>query len=56
MIDMILEIYNIPLVKIVLGIVAILMPLVLAVAYTTYAERKFIGFMQVRIEIGRAHV
>ena len=49
MIDMILEIYNIPLVKIVLGIVAILMPLVLAVAYTTYAERKFIGFMQVRI-------
>lgn len=30
-------------------IVVILIPLVLAVAYTTYAERKFIGYMQVRI-------
>jgi len=30
-------------------IVTILVPLVLAVAYTTYAERKFIGYMQVRI-------
>jgi NADH-quinone oxidoreductase subunit H len=30
-------------------IVTILIPLVLAVAYTTYAERKLIGFMQVRI-------
>jgi len=30
-------------------IVSILMPLVLAVAYTTFAERKIIGFMQVRI-------
>ncbi|MBT8449741.1 MAG: NADH-quinone oxidoreductase subunit NuoH [Gammaproteobacteria bacterium] len=38
-----------PLVKIILGILAILLPLVLAVAYTTFAERKFIGYMQVRI-------
>jgi len=30
-------------------IVMILIPLVLAVAYTTYAERKLIGYMQVRI-------
>ena len=30
-------------------IVTILMPLVLAVAYTTFAERKIIGFMQVRV-------
>ena len=30
-------------------IVAILVPLLLAVAYTTYAERKIIGYMQVRI-------
>ncbi len=35
---------------IVLGqIVAILLPLLLAVAYFTYAERKIIGYMQVRI-------
>ena len=32
-----------------LKIVAILLPLFLAVAYTTYAERKLIGYMQVRI-------
>ena len=30
-------------------IVVILVPLLLAVAYTTYAERKVIGYMQVRI-------
>jgi NADH-quinone oxidoreductase subunit H len=30
-------------------IVAIMVPLLLAVAYTTYAERKVIGYMQVRI-------
>ncbi|MFT5521771.1 MAG: NADH-quinone oxidoreductase subunit H, partial [Enterobacterales bacterium] len=30
-------------------IAMILIPLVLAVAYTTYAERKLIGYMQVRI-------
>ncbi|WP_020559365.1 NADH-quinone oxidoreductase subunit NuoH [Thiofilum flexile] len=32
-----------------LKIVAILIPLILAVAYTTYAERKVIGYMQVRL-------
>lgn len=37
-------------VAIILGkIILILLPLILAVAYTTYAERKIIGFMQVRI-------
>ncbi len=30
-------------------IVLILLPLFMAVAYTTYAERKVIGYMQVRI-------
>jgi len=34
---------------IVLKIVAIVAPLMLAVAYLTYAERKIIGYMQVRI-------
>ncbi|HIQ07190.1 MAG TPA: NADH-quinone oxidoreductase subunit NuoH [Thiotrichaceae bacterium] len=34
---------------ILLKIVAIVLPLVLAVAYTTYAERKVIGYMQVRL-------
>ncbi len=34
---------------IVLKIVAIVAPLMLAVAYTTYAERKIIGYMQLRI-------
>ncbi len=34
---------------IVAKIVAILVPLLLAVAYLTYAERKIIGYMQVRI-------
>ena len=33
----------------VLKIVAILVPLMLGVAYLTYAERKIIGYMQVRI-------
>ncbi len=32
-----------------LKIIAILVPLLLAVAYLTYAERKIIGYMQVRI-------
>jgi len=36
-------------VYIVLKIIAILVPLMLAVAYLTYAERKIIGYMQVRI-------
>jgi NADH-quinone oxidoreductase subunit H len=34
---------------IMLKIVAILLPLILAVAYTTFAERKIIGYMQVRM-------
>ena len=34
---------------ITLKIVAILVPLMLAVAYLTYAERKIIGYMQVRV-------
>jgi len=34
---------------IVIKIVAILLPLILAVAYTTYAERKIIGYMQLRL-------
>ncbi|HED15917.1 MAG TPA: NADH-quinone oxidoreductase subunit H, partial [Gammaproteobacteria bacterium] len=34
---------------ILLKIFAIVLPLMLAVAYLTYAERKLIGFMQVRI-------
>ncbi len=34
---------------IVLKIVAIMLPLILAVAYTTYAERKIIGYMQLRL-------
>ena len=37
-------------VAIILGkIVLILLPLILSVAYVTYAERKVIGAMQVRI-------
>ncbi|WP_196139479.1 NADH-quinone oxidoreductase subunit NuoH [Aliikangiella sp. G2MR2-5] len=34
---------------IVFKIVLILLPLILAVAYTTYAERKIIGYMQLRL-------
>jgi NADH-quinone oxidoreductase subunit H len=34
---------------ILLKIVAIVLPLILAVAYTTFAERKIIGYMQVRL-------
>ena len=49
MIELITAFLAHPLVKIILGILAILLPLVLAVAYTTFAERKFIGYMQVRI-------
>ena len=37
------------LIVILLKIVAIVLPLILAVAYTTYAERKVIGYMQVRL-------
>ncbi len=34
---------------ILLGIIVIVVPLMLSVAYLTYAERKIIGYMQVRI-------
>ena len=37
-----------PLIWIVLGIVAILAPVMFSVAYLTYAERKVIGAMQIR--------
>ncbi len=37
-----------PLVKIVLSILAIVIPLLIAVAYLTFAERKVIGWMQYR--------
>jgi len=37
------------LIVIIIKIVAILLPLILAVAYTTFAERKIIGYMQVRM-------
>ena len=37
------------LLKTLLGIVVIMVPLLLGVAYFTYAERKVIGFMQIRI-------
>lgn len=37
------------LIVILLKIVAIILPLILAVAYTTYAERKVIGYMQDRV-------
>ncbi len=37
------------LIVILLKIVAIILPLILAVAYTTYAERKIIGYMQDRL-------
>ena len=37
------------LVWIIIKILVIVVPLLLAVAYLTYAERKVIGYMQVRI-------
>jgi len=47
--DLILSIYNIPVINALVKIVLILVPLLLTVAYFTYAERKIIGYMQVRI-------
>ncbi|MES9845951.1 MAG: NADH-quinone oxidoreductase subunit NuoH [Candidatus Sedimenticola sp. PURPLELP] len=40
---------NLIIIQIMLKIVVIVAPLMLAVAYFTYAERKLIGYMQVRI-------
>ncbi len=47
--DFILSIYEIPVINILLKIIAILVPLLLTVAYFTYIERKVIGYMQARI-------
>lgn len=49
MFDLILSIYEIPVVNILLKIILILVPLLLTVAYFTYIERKVIGYMQARI-------
>lgn len=47
--DLILSIYEIPVINILLKIIVILVPLLLTVAYFTYIERKVIGYMQARI-------
>jgi len=49
LLDLILSIYEIPVINILVKIIVILVPLLLTVAYFTYAERKIIGYMQVRI-------
>jgi len=41
--------WSFTIVQIVLSIVALMVPLMLCVAYLTFAERKIIGYMQVRI-------
>ncbi len=48
MVELLWEGYALPLIIIVLQIVAILVPLLLSVAYLTYAERRIIGAMQLR--------
>ncbi len=47
--DLILSIYEIPVINALVKIIVIIAPLMLTVAYFTYAERKIIGYMQVRI-------
>jgi len=49
LLDLILSIYKIPVINILVKIIVIMVPLLLTVAYFTYAERKVIGYMQVRI-------
>jgi NADH-quinone oxidoreductase subunit H len=51
MLEMMLSVWNwMPeILQVLLKIVAIVMPLMVAVAYTTFAERKIISYMQVRI-------
>ncbi len=49
MLDLILSIYDIPVINIMVKIIVILVPLLLTVAYFTYIERKVIGYMQARI-------
>ena len=43
------DVYAWPFIWIVLKIFFIIVPLLVAVAYLTYAERKVIGFMQLRM-------
>ncbi len=47
--EMVLWIWGFELVRIMVYIVVIVLPLMVCVAYFTYAERKLIGYMQVRI-------
>ncbi|RUP42034.1 MAG: NADH-quinone oxidoreductase subunit NuoH [Acinetobacter sp.] len=47
MMDILFE-YGLPMVIIALKVVAIILPLLLTVAYLTYAERRVIGLMQMR--------
>lgn len=52
--DFILDLWNtitveLPILAIMMKIVAIVAPMMLMVAYFTYAERKLIGYMQVRV-------
>ncbi len=49
MLDLILSIYELPVINILVKIIVILVPLLLTVAYFTYIERKVIGYMQARI-------
>ncbi len=52
--DFIVDLWNminqeLPILGILMKIVAIVAPIMLLVAYFTYAERKFIGYMQIRL-------
>ncbi len=47
--ELLLSIYEIPVINILVKIIVILVPILLSVAYFTLAERKVIGYMQVRI-------
>ena len=47
--ELLLSIYEIPIINALVKIVLILVPLLLTVAYFTYFERKVIGYMQIRI-------
>lgn len=52
MIDLFYE-YVVPLIFIALKIILIVLPLLLSVAYLTYAERRVIGLMQMRRGLNR---